>query len=90
MTIRISEDWADLPPSLSCLLKPEQDKAGLCVYAETGPLVWAKTICLVWRGWVGRVFEQVRIAEWPVEEFSVRVMRTEADRWLQEQRREVA
>ncbi len=91
--MRISDDWADLPPSLTCLLRLEHEHAGLHARVdcekryrgEAGTIVLVQFVKHSWNR-----IEEREIASWPVEEFSVAALWQAADRWMSEQRREVA
>lgn len=83
--IRIGEDAATLPASLTCLLRIDHELAGLRAYVEHDTVHLVQSVKLAWNH-----IEEHRIASWPVEELSVREMRAAADRWLAEQTREVA
>lgn len=83
--IRIGEDAARLPASLTCLLTIDHELAGLRAYVEHDTVHLVQSVKLAWNH-----IEAREIASWPVEEMSVRELRATADRWMREQRREVA
>ena len=83
--IRIGEDAATLPASLTCLLTIDHELAGLRAYVVHGEVRLVQWTLPTWN----RIQEH-RIAQWPVEELSVREMRAVADRWLAEQKGKVA
>jgi hypothetical protein len=83
--IRIGEDAAGLPASLTCLLTIDHELAGLRAYVEHDIVHLVESVKLAWNH-----IEEHRIASWPVEELSVREMRAVADRWMAEQKGKVA
>ena len=83
--IRIGEDAATLPASLTCLLRLDHELAGLRAYVEHDIVHLVESVKLAWNR-----IEARAIASWPVEELSVREMRAAADRWLAEQKGKVA
>ncbi len=83
--LRISENWAAMPPSLTCLLTTEQQKAHLTLYLDGDRVVLAE----IERKSSGNIWEHV-VAVWRVEEFSVREARAAAERWMGQKAERVA
>lgn len=83
--LRISDDWAAMPPSLTCLLTTEQQRAHLTLYLDQDRVVLAEVECKSG----GNIWEHV-VAVWSVEEFNVKMARETAERWMAQRKVEAA